>query len=185
MQNVALLVVDMQSTLLNLIPGCDSIIRRTCFALEAANLFGMKVFLTEQSPDKLGPTHSDVLAAAEIEDPQDNSVFSKDAFNALKIDALREELLDHGVQHLVIGGVETSICIYQTALGALDVELDVTLLSDCIGGRREADAGPILAMLQETSCYHLPSEAIFYSLLKSATHPAFRDFNRLVKKYSV
>ena len=83
---------------------------------------------------------------------------------------------------MLLAGIETSICIYQTALQALSANIGVTLLSDCISERRIEDRAPVLEQLLSMDAHVLPSETIFYSLLGSAEHPQFREFNKLVKE---
>lgn len=184
LQNVALLVLDMQAGFLKVVSAQEKLIRRTAFAIETAGLFGMRTFFTEQSPDKLGHTEESLLNAAGLDSPDSAIVFPKNTFSALSVDSLCNQLTNHDIHHLLVCGLEVPICVYQTALSALELEMQVTLISDAIGGRREEDFPPVLSTLQDHGCYLLPSETIFYSLLSTAAHPAFRDMTALVKKYS-
>jgi nicotinamidase-related amidase len=184
LRNVVLLVVDMQPGFLKAIPHQELLLRRTAFAIEAANLFGLRTLFTEQNPQKLGHTHPLLIKACEVEGDESRIVFPKLAFNALAVEPLMEELHHHEVNHILLTGIETPICIYQTALAAIDIDIQITLLTDCVGGRRSEDAGPVLSTLESCGCYLLPSESVFYSLLKSASHPAFKELTRLVKFYS-
>lgn len=184
LQNVALLVVDMQPVFLKSIPGSEVLLRRTTFAVETASLFGLRTFFTEQSPDKLGHTHQDLLDASEVEGSETQVIFPKNAFSALASEPLVNQIRNHDIHHLLLSGIEIPICIYQTALAAMDMDLQVTVLTDCIGGRRQEDFSPVLRTLDSCGCYLLPSETVFYSLLKTASHPAFREMTSLVKRYS-
>ena len=91
---------------------------------------------------------------------------------------------ENQIDHLLLLGIETTICIYQTAVQALGDDLGVTLLSDCIGERRLEDREPALKQLLAMDANVLPAETIFYSLLGTAMHPDFREFTKLVKKYA-
>lgn len=184
LRNVVLIVVDMQPGFLQAIPEHEALVRRTAFSIEGASLFGLRVLFTEQNPDKLGPTHPDLLRACGAAEGEPGVVFPKMAFSALALEPLMDELHQHEVNHILLAGIEVPICIYQTALSAVDVDIQVTLLSDCIGGRRHRDFPSVLSTLESCGCYHLPSETVFYSLLKTAAHPAFKQMTRLVKKYS-
>jgi nicotinamidase-related amidase len=88
-----------------------------------------------------------------------------------------------GLERLVICGVETPVCVFQTAADALKGGLAVTVLSDCVGARREADARVCLDALARAGAEVLPSETLFYSLLGGAAHPFFRGYTELVKIY--
>ena len=181
---MALLVVDMQEPFLRVIPDSEALVKRVCFAIEAAALFRMHIFITEQSPEKLGPTHSDILESASQGSSVEGGVFPKDSFCALQQTDLSRRLNNHGVEHLLLAGIETPICIYQTALTALEREMDITVLSDGIGARRPMDSQHVLETLREAGSYVLPAETVFYSLMKTATHPAFRQFTKLVKAHA-
>jgi nicotinamidase-related amidase len=176
--NVALLVVDMQEAFLQAIPQADSLLHRCSFAVEAAALLGMRTFFTTQVPEKLGPVVPKLLGL--LAEP---AVFPKTGFSALSAPNLLDTLSHNEIDHLILAGVEIPICIYQTVIEATHQEMAMTLLSDCIGGRREADQPPVLAALAQVGCHILPSEAIFYSILGRAEHPKFREFTSLVKKY--
>jgi hypothetical protein len=151
---------------------------RCSFALEAAAGLGLPVVFTEQVPDKLGHTAEDLLALA-----ADPVVFGKQAFSALGDAAIVKHLKAAGTNQLLITGLETPICVYQTARDALAAGFQVTLLSDCLGARRKDDADTVLSQLRHAGCMVLPAETVFYSLLGGAKHPWFRDFTKLVKKY--
>ena len=176
---VALLVVDMQDAFLNVMPDREAVLRRTALAIESARAFGIKVIFTEQAPAKLGPTNADLLALA-----PDARVFAKNEFSALLAEGLLEYLRRINVYHLLLAGIETPICIYQTALHAQDNELDVTLLSDCTTGRRPDDCVIVLESLARAECHVLPAETVFYSMLGSSLNARFAHFTRIVKRYA-
>jgi nicotinamidase-related amidase len=175
-----LLCLDMQPALIGAVADGAAILRRCEFAVAAAAGIGLPVAFTEQVPQKLGPTAPALLALA----PR-ASVWSKQAFSALGDEGIRQALIEQrGVRHLLLCGIETSICVYQTAVAALAEDILVTILSDCVSARRTADATACLAALARHGAHVLPSETVFYSLLRDTAHPNFRDFTRLVKAHS-
>ena len=185
LMDLVLVVVDMQPTMLAKVDPDRSLLRRTCFAVKCANLMGVKVVFSEQVPDKLGPTASELLEAADSGDRSSaDSVFAKTHFSALSVPRFNSILQDRGKQHILLAGIETPICIYQTAVEAINRDYQVTLLTDCIGGRRAPDCDWALRSLAQSGAIALPSETIFYSIIRSAEHPAFRQFTTLVKTFS-
>ena len=162
-----LLCIDLQPAFLNAVPDRERLSKRCAFALEAATGLGLKVvfsFLSlVDSPLQLG----------------------KASFSALADHGIRETLLQKlGADHLILIGIETSICVYQTAVDALRAEIPVTLLSDCVGGRRSADGEVALDALKRSGVNVLPAETVFYSMLGDAAHPFFKQYTQLVKKYA-
>ena len=177
-KHLGLLLIDFQDVFLKEIPDRDRLLKRSTFALKAAELLGVSVAVTEQIPEKLGATTEVISGYYGVNTP----VFDKSAFSAFEAEGLHRWIESKQIDHLLLAGIETSICIYQTALQALGADIGVTLLSDCIGERRHEDRAPVLEQLLSMDAHILPSETIFYSLLGSAEHPQFREFNQLVKE---
>ncbi len=175
-----LLVVDLQQPFLAAVPGADALVRRTSLAIAAARGLGLPVAFTEQVPAKLGPTRPELLALA----GEKPVVFAKDAFSALDSAELTELLEVENIEHVLLAGIETPICIYQTALDLIGTERTVTLLTDTLGGRRTDDCAVALNYLARLGCHTLPTETVFYSVLKTTKHPFFRDYTKLVKQFA-
>lgn len=176
---LALIVVDMQDRILKAVPQSKQLLRRVSFAVEAAGILGVPVIFTQQRPDKLGGVNEDLLALA----PK-HELFSKTAFSALQATGLAKNLAKRHTEHLLLCGIETPICVYQTALQAMRQDLDVTLLSDCHGARSERDEKAVVRFLEKNGAHVLPSETVFYSLLADAKHPRFKAFTEVVKKFA-
>lgn len=174
----ALLLIDLQTPFLGAVASGPAVLARARLAAAAADRLGLPVYLTEQVPDKLGGSDSTLLAAAGAS----ARVFPKSAFSALAAPGILERIRDQGVDHLLLAGVEGSVCVHQTAIHALAEGLGVTLLCDAVGSRRPDDQAACLAALARAGAHVLPVETVFYALLGGADHPAFRDFTRLVKE---
>jgi nicotinamidase-related amidase len=176
--HLGLLLIDFQDVFLKTIPDCEGLLRRTIFALKAAELLGVAVAATEQLPEKLGGTTDGLTSEWDENTP----VFEKNTFSAMEAAGLHRWIEANQIDHILIAGIETSICVYQTAIQALGEDIGATLLSDCISERRSEDREPVLKQLLSMEAHVLPSETIFYSLLGSAEHPKFREFTKLVKQ---
>ncbi len=174
-----LLCLDMQAPFVQAVVDGDLVARRCALALRAAQGLGIAVALTEQVPDKLGPAIEAVHSAA-----SEAPVFAKSTFSALAASAVARHLRALQVEHLLICGIETPICVYQTALEALNLDLAVTVLSDAVGARRPGDATTALTALRSHGAHVLPLESVFYALLHDAAHPFFKSFTQLVKSHA-
>lgn len=178
MDSVALLVLDAQDTLIDLLYNKETFLKRVAFSIEAARCLGLKIIFTEQSPEKLGRSNKDLLQLA-----GNPRVFPKQSFSALGAPGIDRYLRDNEIYHLLVVGLETPICIYQTGLQALEVDVEAAFLVDALGCRRQEDEAPTLEALRRLGCQVLPSETLFYSLLAEASSPYFRDFTNLVKAF--
>ena len=177
--HLGLMVLDVQAPFLKVIPSADSLVGRSAFAIEVAQLFGIPTLFTEQRPEVLSTTVEE-LTSLQPDAPR----IAKTGFSAFTEPAVEEWIGDHDLQHVLVAGLETSICVYQTVLDAIHADVEVTLLSDAVGCRRPDDGVTALASLRIHGAHVLPSESIFYSILRDSMHPRFKEFTALVKKYS-
>jgi nicotinamidase-related amidase len=175
-----LLCVDMQPRFIAAMEHGARVQRRCAFALAAAAGLGVPVAFTEQAPEKIGRTAPDLLALA-----PGAPAWGKVAFSALGDDRIRAALLDErALGHLLLCGLETPVCIYQTARAARAAGLHVTLLSDALAARRGDDARTCLEALARAGVHVLPSETVFYALLGDGRHPFFKTYTELVKSHA-
>lgn len=177
----ALLAIDLQSTLLGALPAATAaaLIARASLAIAATTALRIPVLFSEQVPAKLGGT-APALRALAPEAP----VYPKTTFSALAEPAVLDALRAQSIEHLLIIGLETPVCVYQTALGALAEGFQVTILSDAVAGRRTEDHATVLAALRASGITVLPVETVLYALLHDATHPDFKTITTLVKTRS-
>jgi nicotinamidase-related amidase len=179
-EGALLLCLDLQPVFILAVTDGQEVLRRCQFAVAAARLLGVPTAFTEQVPSKLGNTEPVLLALAEPAE-----VHPKDSFSALARGTPVRAALTEGrsIEHLILCGLETSICVFQTAVDALQAGIEVTVLSDCVGARRSADSASCLQALSRAGAHIVPSETVFYTIVKGAAHPAFKSFTELVKKH--
>jgi nicotinamidase-related amidase len=177
--SLLLLCIDLQPVFLKAVADSPAFQRRCAFALKAAAGLGLDVLFTEQAPQKLGLTAPElhVLAPAA-------PALGKDAFSALGDERIRAAVLAEGREHVLLCGLETSVCVYQTALDLLAAGLQVTIFSDAVAARRPDDARTALDALIRAGAHVLPSETVFYALLRDVKHPFFRAYTQLVKAHA-
>ncbi len=179
-EGALLLCLDMQPVFVRAVEDGEGVLGRCRFAVAAARGLGLRTAFTEQVPSKLGGTDPLLLSLADSP-----TVHPKDTFSALSAAGpVRGALLGDGsLEHLILCGVETPICVYQTAVDARKEGLAVTLLSDAVGARRPADARTCLEALAKAGVHVLPSETVFYSILGGTAHPFFKAYTQLVKSH--
>ena len=169
-------IMDMQENLLKAVKRKTELEDSIVLQIKIFGLLKIEQCLTEQAPEKLGATFSGILNLC-----KGIPVFEKCTFSAFGSDQFREWLKNMNISHLLISGIETPICIYQTCLDALRENLQVTVISDCVGARRQGDAETVLAQLSSFGCSIIPLETICYSLLKDSAHAEFKSISNLVR----
>jgi len=174
------LVMDLQERLIANIGGKDCLMESNVMWVKICRLLNIQTIITEQVPEKLGPTVPGLLEIG-----HGAPVISKNSFSAFGNPGFIEELNKSGASHLFLSGVETSICVYLTALDALQGGLKVTILNDCVAGRRVQDSTVALSQLRTLGASVIPLETATYSFLKDAEHREFKSVSALIRERSV
>ncbi|MEQ1821621.1 MAG: isochorismatase family protein [Fimbriimonadaceae bacterium] len=176
-EQTGLIVIDLQPSFLAAIHDSERVMRRAEFLVRVANLLAIPVFVTEQYPDRMGATHEALLrhlGAATIE--------GKMVFSALGAPSLASWL--EGKTQIVLCGIETMICVNQTAQQLWELGHEVMIAADAVGGRSIQMHELGLSRLSLAGCEFAHSEAIVYEWMKTAEHPQFREVLKLVKEYA-
>ena len=107
---------------------------------------------------------------------------SKGAKNiAYNFPNLLEELKLSGKKQVLVLGIETHICVYQTILALLDNGFDVTVIKDSCGSRQEKEYLSALDCIRNNGAQIKTTEMVLFELLKSAKHPKFKEIQQLIK----
>jgi len=177
MNTEVLVMMDLQPNLLKVIPDSESFIQSCEIAIKAFKYFDLSILLTEQVPNKMGSTVEDVDKLITTSD----SIISKHSFSAFGSDLFLNKLKELSCKNLILGGIETSICIYLTAIDALSYGFNVTILSDCVACRRFNDGQSVLHNLQAKGVSVLPLESFLFSKLRSSEHPQFKEISAMIR----
>jgi len=175
-----LLVVDLQARLMPAIHEGETIIPRVTILLQAATRLGVPVTVTEQYPKGLGPTVSAVLESV----PSEAAVLPKTSFSAAGDPATMERITSirgDGRDQAVICGVESHVCVLQTALGLKSAGLDVFVVADAVSSRSAHSVSAACARLLHAGCHWVTTEMVVFEWLERAATEDFRALSPLLK----
>jgi nicotinamidase-related amidase len=198
--NTALIVIDMQEKLVPAMHEMHDLILRTEVLLRGCALLNAPVIFTQQYTKGLGETiepikNAYIEAASSanenvklaVEDqlmPHAHIVFShieKTDFSAAGEPAFMNALDRTGCHKVIICGVETHVCVLQTAEDLKNLGYTVNVAADATASRREIDADFAYSRMRHGGITVTTSEALLFGFLKSSKHPAFRQISELVK----
>lgn len=169
-----LLVVDVQDKLLAKIPGAATLVRNIAFLLDVAGLLGVPVRATEQYPKGLGPTTPELARRLPTPLP------SKTAFSCCGASGFLTELQGLGRPTVVLTGMETHVCIAQTACDLLESGFQVFLPVDALAARAALDHDTALRRLERAGAVLTTTEAVAFEWTADAAHPQFKAVSALV-----
>ncbi|WP_180683977.1 isochorismatase family protein [Tepidicella baoligensis] len=190
-----LVLVDYQSRLMPAIWQGREVVDRALLLARLARLMKVPVWGTEQNPAKLGPNAPELRALCQ-------TTFPKMHFNACESElpqALRPVTRPGGnarslPKHLqkndrptparntiVLAGCEAHVCLLQTALGLLEQEFDVWVVTDACSSRRERDRDAAFDRLAGNGVELVTSEMVAFEWLQHCEHPAFHAALKWIK----
>ncbi|MFT7815759.1 isochorismatase domain-containing protein 1 [Arapaima gigas] len=143
--------------------------------LQGARILGIPVIVSEQYPKGLGSTVQEMdLAGAKL-------VFPKTKFSMVlpEVEAALVEM--PGLRSVVLFGVETHVCIQQTALDLIGRGFEVHIVADATSSRSMMDRMFALERLARTGIVITTSESILLQLVSDKDHPKFKEIQNIIK----
>jgi nicotinamidase-related amidase len=181
-QNVAavkdsvLLVVDVQSSLLNVMLERERTLGNILLLLRLAQRLGLPVLATEQAPEKLGSTHPDILQVAPGLKPM-----AKLSFSCMGAGGFQAALEDAGRNAVLMCGIETHVCVGQTCHDLLHEGYQVHVIADATSARKEIDWRLGIEKMRQSGAIVTTTEAVTFELLRTAEAEAFKEFQEMIK----
>ena len=168
----ALIVVDMQQKLLPPIWEKDRLVRNVQLLIRLAGILKIPAIVTTQYAKGLGETVPDIASMLPNAPPVDKLMFScfgSDVFCSLlkRLPGQRTTIL--------LCGMESHICVMQTALGALRVGYLVHVAADAVSSRTELNWRIGLGRMSAAGAILSSAEMMTYELLRSSGAPAFKE----------
>lgn len=178
-EDSALLIVDVQERLAGAMSAEDTarVEARCTRLLQAADRLQLPVLLTEQYPKGLGPTREGIRQVL----PQHSQAFEKTRFSCCGATDFITRLQTTGRRQVVIAGMETHVCVLQTALELHNLGFECFVVEDAVCSRDPANHANALARLRQAGVVASNSESVLFEWLRDAGHEHFKAFSQLVR----
>ena len=167
-----LLIIDVQEKLVSMLN--DENVKSDSIKLaRAASILDIQTVITEQYPKGLGFT------IQEIKDVLPNAEYvEKTSFSAFKEDDVKKLLSN---KQVILFGIETHICVLQTAMDLLNEGYEVFVIQNACGSRNEENKNAALRRLIHSGAQIVTTEMVLFELLESSKHPKFKEVQALIK----
>jgi isochorismatase family protein len=166
--------IDVQDKLLVKIPTAAALVRNAAFLLDVAKLLDVPIRATEQYPKGLGATTAEL--ARRLPQP----LPAKTAFSCCGAENFLEELEVLRRPSVVLVGMETHVCVAQTALDLLNAGLHVYLPVDALAARGQVDHDAALRRLEQAGAVPTTTEAVAFEWVADAKHAQFKAVSGLI-----
>ncbi|MDD3116794.1 MAG: hydrolase [Victivallaceae bacterium] len=175
-ENSIFILVDVQEKLLPAMNNASGCLDRNRILLKSAAELGIKVIASEQYPQGLGGT---VEELKNLFCP-DWTVVEKNTFSCFGAEPFVAELKKSAARNLFISGIESHVCVLQTALDARD-DYQVFVISDAVTSRKAEDYTTALQTMRQNGIQVISTESILFMLMRSSKHQAFKAISKLIR----
>jgi nicotinamidase-related amidase len=171
-----LLIIDIQEKLSSVMKYEDKVIDNTLILLETSKLMNIPVIITEQYPKGIGPTVN------QIKEKIDSNVeiFEKTSFTGWTEEVILA-LEKAGKEKIIITGMETHVCVFQTARDLIDNGYEVFVARDAVCSRTKENFLNALDLMKDMGVVITNTETIVFDLLKKSGTPEFKVLSKLIK----
>jgi nicotinamidase-related amidase len=175
-----LLIVDVQERLSAAMPAetMDLAVANMRILLEAARILAVPVIATEQYSKGLGPT---VAPLAEPIRERGVQAIEKLTFSACDEPRVDQALSALSPRSAVVAGVETHVCVFQTARDLVARGLEVYVVVDAVASRREENRLAGLSLAERAGALLAPTETVVFDWLRRAGTDEFKAVSKLVR----
>jgi nicotinamidase-related amidase len=175
-KDCCLVVVDVQGKLAQLMHDKDVLVKNIRILIQAAKILEIPILWCQQVPAALGETIPEITELL-----SENQPINKSSFSCLGCDEFVNKLEAVNCRQILLCGIETHVCIYQTAVELLSKDYEVDVIADAVSSRTIENKQIALNRIADERARVTSTEMALFEILKSADHPQFRQIAKLIK----
>lgn len=172
----ALIIIDIQERLARVMNKRETVVGNTVKLIRGFKILNAPVFYTEQYPKGLGGTDPAILQHLDFIEP-----FVKAGFSVCSSEEFLQKINMTGVNQLVLAGMETHVCVLQSALDFLQAGFQVYVAADCVCSRKEFDYATALKRLTQKGVTITSTETVLFELMQEAGSDKFKSISQIIK----
>ncbi len=177
-EQLALVVIDMQEPFLSVMHERERLTANVRLLAEAAMTLGVPIVPTTQYAERMGDVVPEI---AQFFRSSDGRPLDKMCFSCVGADGFSESLASLGRRQVLLCGVETHICVSQTALDLRQQGCQVHVAADAVSSRTLEKHKLGMERMRDSGVLPCAAEAAVYELMQEAGTPEFKAILKLVK----
>ena len=171
-----LVVIDVQGNLAEAMYEKELLFKNLRKIVRGAQILEMPIVVTEQVPEKLGPTLPEIAGLFTGIQP-----ITKSSFSCCGNDDFVKELKTVNRGQILVTGIEAHVCVYQTTIDLIDSGYEVNLVADCISSRTLMNKTIGIESMINKGAILTSTEMALFELMKIAEGDAFSQIIKIVK----
>lgn len=178
--NTVLILIDVQGKLAQLMYEKDKLFDSLQTLIKGMKILEVPVIWMEQLPDKLGSTIPEV-ADLMMDLMPDVKPIAKKSFSCCGDGAFMERFNAVNRKQVLVAGIESHICVHQSAVDLIQAGSEVQVVSDCVSSRTEENKKIGIKRIVQAGGAVTSTEMILFELMKAAEGDIFRQMIKVVK----
>lgn len=175
-EDSVLMIIDMQGNLYESMQDKQFLLENVRKLIRGMQVFGIPVIVTEQIPEKLGPTIEPVVSLL-----PDSPRIPKSDFSCCGDEKIMKALKAVERRQVLLCGIETHVCVYQTAVDLLGFGYDVHLVADAVSSRTVLNREIGIRKMCDEGARLASTEMVLFELIRTADDPKFKEIFSIVK----
>lgn len=176
-QDTVLLIIDVQGKLAQVVYESEAVERNISKLVRAAKILGVPVLYTEQYPKGLGHTVEALQELLSEEEP-----LEKIAFSCCAEESFMEKLRGLNRNNVLVTGMETHVCVYQTANELIEYGYSVHLIADAVTSRTRENREIGIRCIEKAGAWLKSTEMVIFELLRIAQGEEFKAISKIIKE---
>ncbi len=175
-ENTIFVIIDIQDKLVKASNNGLQVVNSSSKVAKAAQILNIPTIITEQYPKGLGHTVETIKGIIPNITP-----IEKTAFSALEEIEFKEQVKKLNRKQILLCGIETHICVLQTALDLILNGYEVFILKDGVTSRNEYENNVGIDLLKQCGAKITCTEIVLFEWLRSSKHVHFKEIQALIK----
>ena len=175
-RKTAIVLIDVQGKLAETMQNSNELFKNIEILIKGAQLLDISIIWTEQLPEKLGSTTERISTLLANQKP-----IVKSEFSCVKNIEFSDLLEQKEYNHFLLCGIETHVCVYQTAKDLIELEHDVELIIDAVSSRTELNMNIGIEKIISLGGKVTSVEMLFFEKQEIALGEKFRELIKIIK----
>jgi nicotinamidase-related amidase len=174
--DAVLIIIDIQGSLAQAMYARENLLASNLKLIQGCKALNLPVLITEQIPAKLGATIPQL--GRELDGIQP---IAKETFSCWDDQNFREQLKALSRRQVVLSGIESHVCVYQTALDLMINGYTVYLVTDAVSSRTPENRRAGVEAIKSAGAHLTSTEMVLFELLRTAADPKAREIFKIVR----
>ncbi len=175
-EETVLVLIDIQGKLARIVDESEFVIQNISNVVQGAKVLGLPILWLEQYPKGLGSTVEEIAQHLSDQEP-----IEKITFSAYDTPEFVEQLEATGRKKVLLAGIETHICVYQTAAQLLENGYEVEVLADCVSSRTALNSDIGLEKMIQLGAKVTSVEMALLEMQQIAKGDEFKSISKIIK----